>query len=124
MDHSIFAIPKGTQKTAVLNTFFTPVFTGKTKVQESQVPETSGEVWSKEDFPLTLEEDHVTELLNQLDLHKPMGPDGIQPQLLRKLAVVVAKPLLTVFERSWQSGEVPENSKKENVTALSRGCLD
>lgn len=80
-------------------------------------------MWSMEDFPL-MEEDHVMDLLNKLDLHKSMELDRIQPQLLRKIADVVAKPLLAVFERSWQSGDVPENCKKENVTALSRGCLD
>ena len=39
------------EKAGVLNAFFTLVFTGKTTLQESQVPENSGKVWSKEDLP-------------------------------------------------------------------------
>lgn len=47
------------------------------------------------------------ELLNKLDLHKSMGLDGIRAQLLRKLADVIAKPLLTVFERLWHAWTRP-----------------
>lgn len=38
----MFAIPKGMRKTVVAGTFFSLVFSGKTNVQESQDPETSG----------------------------------------------------------------------------------
>lgn len=64
------------------------------------------------------------ELLNKLGSRKSMGGDGTQPWLLRKLADVIVKPLLTVFKRIWQSGEVPENCKKEKVTALNSRFLD
>lgn len=39
---------KSVEKTEVLNVFFALAFTGKTCLQESQVVETSEEVWSKE----------------------------------------------------------------------------
>ena len=39
------------EKAKVLNAFFAPVFTGNTCLQNSQVPETFGKVWSKETFP-------------------------------------------------------------------------
>lgn len=44
-----------------------------------------------------------------------MGPDGMYPQVLRKLVGIVARPLSVIFERSWQSGKVIENWKKANV---------
>lgn len=53
---------------------FISVFVGKTRLQESQVPETRGEVWIEEDL-LSVEEDQVREYLNYLDL----GPDRMHP---------------------------------------------
>lgn len=113
LDYSVFVGRKGMKRTLLLNAFFTLVFSGKTNAHESQVSEASGKVWSKEYF-LLMEEDHVMELLNKLNLHKLMELDGIQPQLLRKLADVIAKSLLTIFERSWcgwtqQYSKVPSN---------------
>ncbi|KFV85885.1 hypothetical protein N308_03206, partial [Struthio camelus australis] len=65
-----------------------------------------------------VEEDQVRDLLSKLDIHKSMGPDGMHLQVLRELADVIARPLSTILERSWRSGEVPEDWKKANVTPV------
>ncbi|KFV76362.1 RNA-directed DNA polymerase from mobile element jockey, partial [Struthio camelus australis] len=65
-----------------------------------------------------VEEDWVRDHLSKLDRHKSMGPDGMHPRALRQLADVIARPLSITFERSWQSGEAPEDWKKANVTPV------
>ncbi|KFV80058.1 RNA-directed DNA polymerase from mobile element jockey, partial [Struthio camelus australis] len=69
-----------------------------------------------------VEEVRVRDLLSKLDIHKSMGPDGMHPRVLRELADVIARPLSIILERSWRSGEVPEDWKKANVTpAFKKG---
>jgi len=45
--------------------------------------------------------------LRNLKVHKSMGPDEMHLQVLRELADEVTKAQSTVFDKSWQSGEVP-----------------
>lgn len=49
------------------------------------------------------------DILKKLDIHESVGPGRMQPQVLRKLTEVPAKPVLIVFGSSWQLREVPED---------------
>lgn len=46
-----------------------------------------------------VEEYQVREHLNKLDVHKPMRPDRLCPQVPRELAGIIAKPLSFIIER-------------------------
>ena len=63
-----------------------------------------------------VEEGWVRNHLGKLDAHKSMGPEGMHPQVLRELADVLAEPLSIILERSWRTGEVPEDWRTANVT--------
>jgi len=60
----------------------------------------------------------VRDRLSDLDVHKSMGPDGMHSRVLRELADVIAEPLSIIFERSWRTGEVPEDWRRANVTPV------
>jgi len=51
-------------------------------------------------------------------VHQSVGPAEVRPLVLRELTDAVAKPLSSVSEQPWQSGEVPTGWKRGNMTPI------
>jgi len=71
-------VMEDTEERVLLNAFFASVLSAKASPQESQVLEVREEACRKEDLPL-VEEYCVRDHLSNLDIHKPMGPNGMHP---------------------------------------------
>ncbi|XP_064919062.1 uncharacterized protein LOC135579494 isoform X2 [Columba livia] len=110
-------VAEDTEEAEFLNAFFVSVYSAGGRPGEPCTPETPDEARSVEEFAL-VDEDWVREQLNSLDIHKSTGPDGMHPRVLREPAEVTAGPLSVIFAKSWETGEVPEDWRKANVTAV------
>ena len=67
---------------------------------------------------LTESVDQVCDHLSNLNIHRSMGPSVMHPRVWRELAGVVARLHSVIFEKSWQSGEVPGDWKKGSITSI------
>lgn len=63
----------------------------------------------------------LLDLRFHLGAHMSMGPDGIHPRALKRLANVIAGPLSVTLQYSWQSLEISVHWKLANVPVFKRG---
>ncbi|KAJ7415509.1 hypothetical protein BTVI_37854 [Pitangus sulphuratus] len=99
-------------KVEVFNTFFASVFNTDDGPRVSQCSELEDHDCKND--PVNPE--IVQDLLLQLDPYKSMGPDG--SRILTELPDVIAKPVLMIFEWSWESREVLADWKLVNVVPV------
>ncbi|KAJ7400850.1 hypothetical protein WISP_00193 [Willisornis vidua] len=102
--------------TEVLGTSFASGFNTDYRLRWSLCPKL--EDHDCENDQLSVDPEIVQDLLLQLDPYKSMGPDEIHPRILKELMDVITKPLLMIFEWSWESGEIPADWKLENAILI------
>ncbi|KAF2357587.1 Endonuclease/exonuclease/phosphatase [Trinorchestia longiramus] len=102
-------------KVKILNTYFTSVFTHEDLTEIPQ-PHALNRQEILSDGVFTVEE--VQELLNILNPDKSTGVDGLGPRKIKETAEVISEPLTNIFNRSLETGIVPDDWKRANVTPI------
>ena len=60
----------------------------------------------------------VEDEIKLLKITKSPGPDGIHPLMLTRLAEYLKKPLAFLFNKTLETGEVPADWKKANISSI------
>ncbi|KAK4832343.1 hypothetical protein QYF61_021872 [Mycteria americana] len=102
------------EKADAFKAFFASAFNNTDRPWAVQSAELEDYKCGNSDFPF-VDTEFMRDQLYQLNVHKSMGPDGIHPRVLKELADVMAGPLSMIYQRSWESGEVPADWKLANV---------
>jgi len=102
------------KKAEILNDQFTSVFSKDDLSQPHPLP--------NPEFP-TIEDIYITEpgvlkLLQNLKPNKASGPDNISPMVLKTLAPEIAPSLTLIFQKTYDSSEVPKHWRTANVTPI------
>jgi hypothetical protein len=61
--------------------------------------------------------------LEKLKVTNSSGPDQLHPKFLNETSKSISTPLAHIFNRSMQTGKLPDNWKKANVTPLHKKGL-
>ena len=99
-----------------LNSFFSSVFTE----EDLQVLPTPERVYTQSLETMLITEERVKLKLNNLKTSKTPGPDNVHPRLLRETAEDSCVPLTILFNRSLDSGELPEDWRLGNITPIHK----
>ena len=67
---------------------------------------------------LITDTESVLKKLKTLNGSKSMGPDNCHPRLLKESAEILAQPMCDIFNKTFETGCIPEAWKTANVTAL------
>ena len=100
----------------VLGEYFKDVFV-KEETTDSGSLEDCPEVVLNMDIP-EFNIDIVAKKLTQLDPTKAPGSDGLHPYLLKECAMNLARPLSMIFQRSFDTGDVPSDWKHADVSPI------
>jgi len=98
-----------------LNRFFASVFS---KEDMSNIPEPDVEMVGKRMNPICITQNQIKNKIQKLRKDAAPGPDGISPRLLQQLGDSILEPLEIIFNKSIESGCVPQGWKEANVTPI------
>ena len=104
------------EKAEVLAEYFSSVYTKE--------PDTIWELPTREQGLTTLQinltEEEIKKILAKIKIDKSPGPDAIHPRILYELREVICKPPHKIFKTSMETGEIPEEWRHANVTAIHK----
>ena len=103
------------EKTDVLVNYFTVLTQepeGQWQLLEAPVP------INKLDIDLT--ETAIDKLLNDINISKYAGPDGVPPRPLHDMRSILSKPQSIMFTTSIRTGVLPAEWKQAGITAIHK----
>ena len=95
--------------------FFSSVFT---KEPGGKLPKLRPREFKFKSSDEYFDKETVRKLLISTNTSKSQGPDGLHPKLIYELAEVICEPLTIIFNKSFETGVVPDEWKKGQITAL------
>jgi hypothetical protein len=102
---------------AILNRFFSSVFTAESTNQMPPAPERHPNVEEKlKEFDIKVSD--TRRLIKKLKTAGSPGPDKITAKLLQEVAWEIAPVLTILFRKSLKEGTVPGDWKKANITPI------
>ena len=114
-DNSTFIAESDEDKAEVLSDFLSSVFT---KEPTGDLPNLRQREFSAKLSDEYFSVETVRKLLIGINTSKSQGPDGLHPKLIYELADVICEPLTMIFNKSFETGIVPDDWKKGQITAL------
>ena len=79
-------------------------------------------------FSINFNTDKIGSLLKNLDSNKAQGPDEIHGKILKKCFYSLNKPLVILFQLSYNTGIIPDEWKQANVVPVhkkgSKACVE
>ncbi|CAB3994070.1 Hypothetical predicted protein [Paramuricea clavata] len=100
------------------NSYFVSVFSIHQNTQNDQEGTNKNDEPNIEELEITLSELEVFSALRALDPDKALGPDGIPSRILKETAQQIAPSLTLLFNKSINSGVVPDEWKLANVVPV------
>ena len=77
------------------------------------------------DMPeFTINEAGVLKQLEELNVHKSVGPDGLSPHLLKMLGPIITPKLTKIFNQSLSLGKSPQDWKKQYISPIIKPGKD
>ena len=106
-------------KAKVLNAYFCSIFTREKFSNLAHLRNLVHASWSTSSIDdVVISEDAVFEVLCKIDPSKACGPDDIPGHLLKEGAPWLAEPLTQLYNLSLQSGVLPRDWRRANVTLV------
>uniref|UniRef100_M3XLH7 Reverse transcriptase domain-containing protein n=1 Tax=Latimeria chalumnae TaxID=7897 RepID=M3XLH7_LATCH len=115
-------ITDASQTATVLNDYFISVFT---KEEMSNLTKLAQEPPSGLAMcnSIQITSRMVADQLGKIRVNKSQGPDGMHPRVLKELSNEISGVLAVIFQKSLESGVVPKDWRRANVTPIyKKGC--